>query len=61
MVHRNTNVNLGNLVLSLSDTMDLASPLLTQHQMRTAFIVMQMGKARKAICLLPLIIPTQST
>ena len=47
MVHRNTNVNLGNLVLSLSDTMDLASPLLTQHQMRTAFIVMQMGKAAK--------------
>ena len=38
-------VNLGNLVLSLSDAMDLASPLLSQHQQRTAFIVWEMGRA----------------
>ena len=36
-------VNFGNLVLSLSDAMDLASPLLTQHQQRTAYAVWQMG------------------
>ncbi len=38
------SVNLGNLVLSLSDAMDLASPLLSKHQQRTAFIVWQMGE-----------------
>lgn len=37
-------VNLGNLVLSLSDAMDLASPILTKHQQRTAYAVWQMGK-----------------
>lgn len=37
-------VNLGNLVLSLSDAMDLASPSLNQHQQRTAYIVWQMGR-----------------
>jgi HD-GYP domain-containing protein (c-di-GMP phosphodiesterase class II) len=37
-------VNLGNLVLSLSDAMDLASPLLTRHQQRTAYTVWQMGE-----------------
>ena len=42
---RHITVNLGNLVLSLSDAMDLASPLLTQHQQRTAFVVWKMGKA----------------
>ena len=30
-------VNLGNLLLSLSDAMDLADPALIQHQQRTAF------------------------
>lgn len=44
-MHRNVTVNLGNLVLSLSDAMDLASPLLSQHQQRTAFMVWEMGKA----------------
>ncbi len=38
-------VNLGNLILSLSDAMDLADPLLMLHQQRTGFIVWQMGKA----------------
>lgn len=38
-------VHLGNLMLSLSDSMDLAAPSLFQHQLRTAFIVWQMGKA----------------
>ncbi|MBI4683549.1 MAG: HD domain-containing protein [Nitrospirae bacterium] len=40
-------VNLGNLVLSLSDAMDLASPLLSQHQQRTAFIAWELGKAAR--------------
>lgn len=44
-MQRLVTVNLGNLVLSLSDAMDLASPLLSQHQQRTAFVVWQMGKA----------------
>lgn len=44
-MQRKITVNLGNLVLSLSDAMDLASPLLIQHQQRTAFVVWEMGKA----------------
>ncbi|MBU1965213.1 MAG: HD domain-containing protein [Proteobacteria bacterium] len=44
-MQRNITVNLGNLVLSLSDAMDLASPFLIQHQQRTAFVVWEMGKA----------------
>lgn len=43
-MQRNITVNLGNLVLSLSDAMDLASPLLIQHQQRTAFVVWELGK-----------------
>lgn len=46
-MQRNITVSLGNLVLSLSDAMDLASPLLIQHQQRTAFVVWEMGKAAK--------------
>ncbi|MEW6669826.1 MAG: HD domain-containing phosphohydrolase [Thermodesulfobacteriota bacterium] len=38
-------VNLGNVLLSLSDAMELASPEISQHQQRTAFTVWQMGKA----------------
>jgi HD-GYP domain-containing protein (c-di-GMP phosphodiesterase class II) len=41
---RDISVNLGNLVLSLSDAMDLANSLLAQHQQRTAFIFWEMGK-----------------
>ncbi|MBN1833423.1 MAG: HD domain-containing protein [Deltaproteobacteria bacterium] len=42
---RHISVNLGNLLLSLSDAIDLASPDLTQHQQRTAFVVWEMGRA----------------
>ena len=45
-MRRQLTVNLGNLVLSLSDALDLASPLLIQHQQRTAFVVWEMGKAK---------------
>ena len=38
-------VNLGNLLLSLSDAMELAGPEFAQHQQRTAFTVWQMGKS----------------
>ncbi len=44
-MQRTVSVNLGNLVLSLSDAMDLASPQLAQHQQRTAFIVAELGRA----------------
>lgn len=43
-MQRRDSVNLGNLVLSLSDAMDLASASLAQHQQRTAFAVWEMGK-----------------
>ncbi|MBF0558294.1 MAG: HD domain-containing protein [Nitrospirae bacterium] len=46
-MRRNITVNLRELVLSLSDAMDLASPALTQHQQRTAFVVWEMGKAAR--------------
>ena len=42
---RDISVNLGNLVLSLSDAMDLADFSLAQHQQRAAFIFWEMGKA----------------
>src|SRR3989304_2629070 len=38
-------VNLGNLLLSLSDAMDLVSPLISSHQQRVAFIAWEIGKA----------------
>ncbi|NOY87344.1 MAG: HD domain-containing protein [Deltaproteobacteria bacterium] len=44
-MQRQITVNLGNLILSLSDAMDLADPSLIQHQQRTAFVVWEMGKA----------------
>ena len=44
-IQRQITVNLGNLVFSLSDAMDLADPSLIQHQQRTAFGVWEMGKA----------------
>jgi len=43
-LRRQPTVNLGNLLLSLSDAMDLASPKLAQHQQRTAFVAWQIGK-----------------
>jgi HD-GYP domain-containing protein (c-di-GMP phosphodiesterase class II) len=41
------SVNLGNLVLSLSDALDLAFPSLAMHQQRTAFIAWELGKQVK--------------
>jgi HD-GYP domain-containing protein (c-di-GMP phosphodiesterase class II) len=46
-MHHNINVNLGNLVLSLSDAIDLASPQINHHQQRTAYIVWQMCEQNK--------------
>jgi HD-GYP domain-containing protein (c-di-GMP phosphodiesterase class II) len=46
-MYRITTVNLGNLVLSLSDAMDLASHSLIQHQQRTAFVVWKLGKSAR--------------
>ena len=43
-MQRQVSVNMGNLILSLSDAMDLASSELAQHQQRTAFVVNEMGK-----------------
>ena len=40
-----TSVNLGNLLLSFSDALDLGSPALAQHQRRTAFVAWEMCKA----------------
>jgi len=42
---KNLSINLLNLLLSLSDAMDLAGPELVQHQLRTAFIAWEMGKS----------------
>lgn len=39
------SVNLGNLILSLSDALDLAYNSLAMHQQRTAFIAWQLGQA----------------
>ncbi|MBX4260853.1 HD domain-containing protein [Clostridium estertheticum] len=38
------SVNLGNLLLSLSEVTDLANPLLAQHQHRTAFIALELSE-----------------
>jgi putative nucleotidyltransferase with HDIG domain len=37
-------INLGNLLLSLSDAMDLASPLIASHGIRTAFIAWEVAR-----------------
>ncbi len=42
---QNASVNLSNLLLSLSDALDLASPELAMHQMRTAFIAWEISRA----------------
>ncbi|MFP4453409.1 MAG: HD domain-containing phosphohydrolase [Desulfobacterales bacterium] len=44
-MRHHTRVNLGNLALSISEAMDLASPLLINHQQRAAFTVWEKGKA----------------
>lgn len=37
------SVNMGNILLSFSDAIDLANPSISSHQMRTAFIAWQMA------------------
>lgn len=46
-MQRGVLVNLGNLILSLSDALDLASPFLARHHQRTAFIVWELAKTAK--------------
>jgi len=46
-VYPKISVNLGNLVLSLSDALDLAFSSLSMHQQRTAFIAWELGKQAK--------------
>ena len=41
------SVNLGNFLLSLSDAVDLASPSIASHQLRTAFVAWQIGKVAR--------------
>jgi HD-GYP domain len=41
---KHTSVNLGNLLLSLSETMDIANPMIAQHQYRTAYISYEIAK-----------------
>jgi HD-GYP domain-containing protein (c-di-GMP phosphodiesterase class II) len=41
-------VNLGNLLLSLSEVTDLANPLSAQHQHRTAFIALELARVSDA-------------
>lgn len=41
------SVNLGNLILSLSDALDLGYFSLAMHQQRTAFVAWEMGKLAK--------------
>jgi HD-GYP domain-containing protein (c-di-GMP phosphodiesterase class II) len=45
---RKISINMGNLLLSLSEVTDLANPFIAQHQMRTAFIALEMAKAAGA-------------
>ena len=42
-----TTVNLGNILLSFSDAIDLANESISVHQMRTAFITWQMANGAK--------------
>ena len=44
-MYQQVSVNLGNLLLSLSDALDLVDPSIALHQQRTAFIAWEMGKA----------------
>ena len=41
-------INLGNLLLSLSDAIDLVSPDIAQHQQRTAYIALELCKVANA-------------
>jgi len=41
------SVNLGSILLSLSELMDIANPELSQHQLRTAFIALKIAREAK--------------
>jgi HD-GYP domain-containing protein (c-di-GMP phosphodiesterase class II) len=43
-MYEEIRINLGNLLLSLSDAIDLANPQSASHQMRTAFIAWEIGR-----------------
>ncbi len=43
-MYEEIRINLGNLLLSLSDAIDLANPQIASHQMRTAFIAWEIGR-----------------
>ncbi len=38
-------INVGNMLLSISDAVDMVNPAIASHQLRTAFIAWQMAKA----------------
>ena len=44
---RQLSGNLDNLLLSLSEVVDLANPSISQHQQRTAFIALEIAKRAK--------------
>lgn len=46
-MYQEITINLSNLLLSLSDALDLASPYLAQHQMRTAYIAWEIARESK--------------
>ena len=46
-MYEGMSVDLLNLVLSLSDALDLASPELSQHQLRTAYVTWELSKVAK--------------
>lgn len=44
-MYQDFTVNLGNLLLSISDAMDLASPDISSHQLRTGYMAWRMARA----------------
>lgn len=44
-MQRYISVNIGNLLLSLSEITDIANPVISQHQQRTAFIAVHISRA----------------
>lgn len=44
---RRMSINLGNLLLSMSDALDLASSSVAAHQQRTAYVCLELGKAMR--------------
>lgn len=45
MYQSRIRINFGNLLLSMSDALELSNPLLMQHQLRTAYIAWEIAKA----------------